>query len=207
MISNNYMAFLYGVLVNFVDDMNDYNKTHNLKSWLEIILAILTIYILYFTKKLGFTTSVLFSFGGLLYVLFASHVLGPFIFRLVAALAVPPMLYHISQNIQYVQDNLYFLGLLASSSVIAGILILLEDKMVPEEFSYRKIFERIFQLLLAVLILMYIDKLGLTESQSAAISWVAYGWAGYTVANIATMMYLMFWLGLSDTKMEEIPNV
>ena len=32
MISNNYMAFLYGVLVNFVDDMNDYNKTHNLKS-------------------------------------------------------------------------------------------------------------------------------------------------------------------------------
>ena len=54
---------------------------------------------------------------------------------------------------------------------------------------------------------MYIDKLGLTESQSAAISWVAYGWAGYTVANIATMMYLMFWLGLSDTKMEEIPNV
>ena len=207
MISNNYIAFLYGVLVNFVDDINDYNTAPNLKLGLEIILAILTIYILYFTNKLGFVTSVLFSFGGLLYVSFASHVLGPFIFRLVASLAIPPMLYHISQNMQYVQDNLYFLGLLGSSSVIAGILILLEDKMVPEEFSHRKIVERCFQLLLAMLIPMYIDKLGLTENQTDAISWVAYGWAGYTVANIATMLYFMFWLGLSETKIEEIPNV
>lgn len=207
MIDNNYIAFLYGVLVNFVDDMNDYNTTHNLKVVLEIILAILTIYILYFTNKLGFVTSVLFSLGGLMYVLFASHVLGPFIFRLVAALAVPPMVYHISQNFQYVQDNLYFLGLLGCSSVVTGILILLEDKMVPEEFSYRKIVERCFQLLIAMSIPMYIDTLGFTENQTDAISWVAYGWAGYTVANIATMIYLMFWLGLTETNIEEIPNV
>ena len=80
MIGNNYITILYGILVNFVDDMNDYNTAPHLKLGLEIILAILTIYILYFTKKLGFVTSVLFSFGGLLYIMFASHVLAPFIF-------------------------------------------------------------------------------------------------------------------------------
>ena len=198
MISNNHIAFLYGVLVNIVDDMNDYKTMYNLKLGFETILAILTFYILYFTNKLGFVTSVLFSFGGLLYVLFASHVLGPFIFRLITLLAIPPMLYHISQNIQYVQDNLYFLGLLCVSSVIAGILILLEDKMVPEEFSYRKIGERAFQLILAITILVYIHKLQLTENQMSSISWVVYGWIGYTIANIATMIYLMSCTDLSQ---------
>ena len=61
------------------------------------------------------------------------------------------MLYHISQNIHYIQENIRFLGLLGLSSIVAGFLIILEDKMIPEEFSHRKIFERSFQLLLATL--------------------------------------------------------
>jgi len=206
-MNNNWIALLYGALVNFVDDMNDYNTAPNLKLGLEIILAILTIYILYFTKKLGFVASILFSFGGLLYVLFASHVLGPFIYKLISALAIPVMLYHISQNIHYIQENIRFLGLLGLSSIVAGFLIILEDKMIPEEFSHRKIFERSFQLLLATLILMYIDKFKLTEGQTSAILWVVYGWIGYTIANIATMSYLMFWLGLSDDNIEKVTNV
>ena len=56
MIGNNYITILYGILVNFVDDMNDYNTAPHLKLGLEIILAILTIYILYFTNSfLNFT--------------------------------------------------------------------------------------------------------------------------------------------------------
>jgi len=198
MINDNFIAAAYGVLVNIVDDMNDYNTAPHLKLAFEFILAILTIYILYFTKKLGFVASILFSFGGLFYILFASHVLGPFIYKLIVAFAIPPLFYHMSQNIHYIQENLRFLGLLGLSSIVSGFLIIHEDKMVPEEFSYRKIAERIFQLILAITILVYIDTLGLTENQTSAISAVVSGWAGYTIANIATMLYLMFWLGLSD---------
>lgn len=207
MIGNNYITILYGLLVNFVDDMNDYNTAPNLKLGLEIILAILTIYILYFTKELGFVASILFSFGGLLYVLFASHVLGPFIFKLIAALAIPPLLYHMSQKIQYIHENMRFLKLLGALSIVAGFLIILEDKMVPEEFSYRKIAERTFQLILAIAILVYIDKFNLTKTQTSSISWVVYGWIGYTVANIATMIYLMFYADLSQDNIEKITNV
>ena len=207
MIGNNYITILYGILVNFVDDMNDYNTAPNLKLGLEIILAILTIYILYFTKELGFVASILFSFGGLLYVLFASHVLGPFIFKLIAALAIPPLLYHMSQKIQYIHENMRFLKLLGALSIVAGFLIILEDKMVPEEFSYRKIAERTFQLILAIAILVYIDKFNLTKTQTSSISWVVYGWIGYTVANIATMIYLMFYADLSQDNIEKITNV
>ena len=207
MIDNNYITILYGILVNFVDDMNDYNTAPNLKLGLEIILAILTIYILYFTKELGFVASILFSFGGLLYVLFASHVLGPFIFKLIAALAIPPLLYHISQKIQYIHENMRFLKLLGALSIVAGFLIILEDKMVPEEFSYRKIAERTFQLILAIAIILYIDKFNLTKTQTSSISWVVYGWIGYTVANIATMIYLMFHADLSQYNIEKITNV
>lgn len=196
MINDNFIAAAYGALVNIVDDINDYNTAPHLKLALEIILAILTIYILYFTKKLGFVASILFSSGGLFYMLFASHVLGPFIYKLIPALAIPPLFYHISQNFHYIQENLRFLGLLGLSSIVAGFLIILEDKMVPEEFSYRKIAERTFQLILAIAILVYIDTLELTENQTSAISSVVSGWAGYTIANIATMLYLMFWLGL-----------
>ena len=198
MINDNFIAAAYGALVNIVDDINDYNTVPHLKLALEIILAILTIYILYFTKKLGFVASILFSSGGLFYILFASHVLEPFIYKLIAALAIPPLFYHISQNIHYIQENLRFLGLLGLSSIVSGFLIILEDKMVPEEFSYRKIAERTFQLILAIAILVYIDTLELTENQTSAVSSVVSGWAGYTIANIATMLYLMFWLGLSD---------
>ena len=207
MIGNNYITILYGILVNFVDDMNDYNTAPNLKLGLEIILAILTIYILYFTKELGFVASILFSFGGLLYVLFASHVLGPFIFKLIAALAIPPLLYHMSQKIQYIHENMRFLKLLGALSIVAGFLIILEDKMVPEEFSYRKIAERTFQLILAIAIILYIDKFNLTKTQTSSISWVVYGWIGYTVANIATMIYLMFYADLSQDNIEKITNV
>lgn len=198
MINDNFIAAAYGALVNIVDDINDYNTVPHLKLALEIILAILTIYILYFTKKLGFVASILFSSGGLFYILFASHVLEPFIYKLIAGLAIPPLFYHISQNIHYIQENLRFLGLLGLSSIVSGFLIILEDKMVPEEFSYRKIAERTFQLILAIAILVYIDTLELTENQTSAVSSVVSGWAGYTIANIATMLYLMFWLGLSD---------
>ena len=207
MIGNNYITILYGILVNFVDDMNDYNTAPNLKLGLEIILAILTIYILYFTKELGFVASILFSFGGLLYVLFASHVLGPFIFKLIAALAIPPLLYHMSQKIQYIHENMRFLKLLGAFSIVAGFLIILEDKMIPEEFSYRKIAERTFQLILAIAILVYIDKFNLTKTQTSSISWVVYGWIGYTIANIATMVYLMFHADLSQDNIEKITNV
>ena len=207
MIGNNYITILYGILVNFVDDMNDYNTAPNLKLGLEIILAILTIYILYFTKELGFVASILFSFGGLLYVLFASHVLGPFIFKLIAALAIPPLLYHISQKIQYIHENMRFLKLLGAFSIVAGFLIILEDKMIPEEFSYRKIAERTFQLILAIAIIVYIDKFNLTKTQTSSISWVVYGWIGYTIANIATMVYLMFHADLSQDNIEKITNV
>ena len=207
MIGNNYITILYGILVNFVDDMNDYNTAPPLKLGLEIILAILTIYILYFTKELGFVASILFSFGGLLYVLFASHVLGPFIFKLIAALAIPPFLYHISQKIQYIHENMRFLKLLGALSIVAGFLIILEDKMIPEEFSYRKIAERTFQLILAIAIIVYIDKFNLTKTQTSSISWVVYGWIGYTIANIATMVYLMFHADLSQDNIEKITNV
>jgi len=116
---------------------------------------------------------------------------------LLAALSFPPMFYHLYENLHLIKNNQYFLRILTYSFVVGGIFIIIEDKMVPEEFSYRKLFERIFQLLLMILILMYINKLELTRDQTDAISWIAYGWSGYMVSNIATMLYLMFWLGLS----------
>lgn len=100
-----------------------------------------------------------------------------------------------------------FLKLLGAFSIVAGFLIILEDKMIPEEFSYRKIAERTFQLILAIAIIVYIDKFNLTKTQTSSISWVVYGWIGYTIANIATMVYLMFHADLSQDNIEKITNV
>ena len=190
----NIISVLYGILVCFVDDMNDSGTTPHLKLVFEIILALLTVYIFYFTKNLGFVTSFLFFFGAIVYILFAPDVLSSNIFRIMVALSFPPMVYHLVHNIPHIEDNLYFISIVIGTFVIGSILTIIEDKLVPEEFSYRKILERVFQLLLSILSIVYIDTLQLSTNQTEAISWVLYGWGGYMLANVATMLYLMFWL-------------
>ena len=60
------LSFIYGFLVKIVDDIYDNNFMLDFKYLFVTILLLLTAYIIFFTKELGMSWSLILMFWGIL---------------------------------------------------------------------------------------------------------------------------------------------
>jgi len=197
---NKYIAFLFGILVKIVDDINDFNIFNKYKLFYETILILLTIYILFFNKGLSPIASCIFGIGGLIAYVFIPHAVDAIIWKLIILLSIPGCIYFIPQFIEFlpyqnktdIQNLSYFVLPLLIFSVIFSII---EDIIVPDEYGNKKLIDKMFQSILMILFLFsidYIDRgINLNDKHKQALVWCAYGWLGYALTSVIILYFFI----------------
>ena len=147
-MTNTILGFFFGILINIVDDINDYKVGTKYKIFFETLLVILSIYILYLDRNLGPIASLIFSLGGIIGLFFAPHIIDANIWRLIIALSIPPLFYYLSifwkERDKIKKKDIHnFILILTPLFILSVIFSLLEDYLVPEEFSQTKLIETI----------------------------------------------------------------
>ena len=197
MISN-IISFLFGVLVNIVDDINDYNIYKNLQTPFETILILLTIYVLFIDEKLSPIASSIFFLGGIIGLLFAPHIVDAPIWMAIIVLSVLPFLYTLSRLWTVrreinIKDWKNAVLLILPLFLVSVVFSLIEDKLVPEEVSETKLVERVMQCILVSIFLYILPqvhnqyKLSVIQYQGLAIA--AWGWLGYALTSVLGLYY------------------
>ena len=200
-MTNTILGFFFGILINIVDDINDYKVGIKYKIFFETLLVILTIYILYLDRNLGPIASLIFSLGGIIGLFFAPHIIDANIWRLIIALSIPPLLYYLSifweEREKIKKKDIYnFMLILTPLFIIAVIFSLLEDYLVPEEFSQTKLIERLFQCLVMGLFIIYLPQIKeqyqLSLIQKEGLETAAWGWLGYASSSVLGIIYFLY---------------
>jgi len=203
-MNNKIIALLYGILVDIVDDINDSNVGVKYKGFLETALILLTIYILFFNRDLGISASFIFTFGGIMGLLFAPHIVDANIWKITIFLGVLAFFSYIREILHFInkKDIENFKIIIIPVAILATILSLIEDKFIPEEVSMLKLYDRIFQVVIITLFINYADtltkKMSLSEKQKNGLQWAAWGWLGYTGASVVSLLYFLFFSPISD---------
>ena len=197
-MNNKIIALLYGILVDIVDDINDYNVGVKYKEFMETALILLTIYILFFNRDLGIPASFIFTFGGIIGLLFAPHIVDANIWKITIFLAILAFFSYMRENLHFInkKDIENFKRMIVPVSILATILSLIEDKFIPEEVSMLKLYDRIFQVAVVILFINYADTLmtniNLSKIQKNGLQWAAWGWLGYAGTSVASLLYFLF---------------
>lgn len=196
----NIISFLFGLLVNIVDDINDFKIKTEWKKIFEFILIAFTIFILYFNKLFRTIGSFVIFIGGIIGLLFAPHIVEAPIWKVIILLSIPSFFYTVNE-IWKIKDEISILDINNSIYVILPIIILstlfslIEDKYVPEETGYKKLFDRIFQCIIVIFFLYYIPKIkqefNLSDLQINGLKICGWGWLGYVICSVFIIMFLI----------------
>ena len=202
---NNIISFIYGIIINIVDDIYDMNILQNYKLFFEGILLIITIYIIFFTKRLGLVLTILFTIGFFPANYFIPHTINDRMWKVTIALSFIGLLYHfdeIKTNLQNYTKKDYndILYLILPILVICAIFWLVADKICPDnkdkslELSNFKLYDRLFQVVVLLLLIKYlpsiIRKKGFKQSYIDAILYGFYGWLGAEVCSFFIILFL-----------------
>ena len=197
---DNYIAFLYGLLVKIVDDINDFHIFLEYKQFYEILLILLTIYVLFFNKKLSPIASCIFGIGGLIAFLFIPHAVDAIIWKLIILLSIPGCIYFILKFIkslpyQNKRDIKNLLNFILPLIVISVLFSIVEDIVVPEEYGYRKLIDKAFQSIIMIIFLCSINKIDniihLNSEHKKILIWSAYGWLGYAITSVIMLIFFI----------------
>ena len=197
-MKSNIISFIFGLLVNIIDDINDYNIYKKVKVPFETILILLTIYILFIDKQLRPIASIIFFLGGIIGFLFAPHIVDAPIWMTIIVLSVLPFFYTLSRlwaerkEIK-IKDWKNALLLIFPLFLFSVVFSLIEDKLVPEEVSKTKLVERIMQCFM-VSIFLYVlphlqDQYKLSVIQYQGLEIAAWGWLGYALASVLGLCF------------------
>ena len=197
-MKSNIISFIFGILVNIVDDINDYNIYKKWQTPLETILILLTIYILFLDEQLSHIASSIFFLGGMIGLIFAPHIVDAPIWMAIIVLSLLPFLYTLRQlwaerreiDIKDWKNAVLVIFPLFLFSVVFSLV---EDKLVPEEVSKTKLVERIMQYLMVSIFLYILPqvhnqyKLSIIQYQGLEIA--AWGWLGYALASVLGLCF------------------
>lgn len=192
------IAFLTGFLIDQVDDLVDYKENltriQKYKKYiLEIILISLIIYIIYFNKELSFITTYTLILGGIIGFIFAPNIVNDNIWKIIIFIAIPKFLYTLYFNYSVIKNienkdmkNIIFIIIPLFIAVI--IFSLLENKLIPEEFSNRKILNRLIQFIILFFFIKYNkdieEKLSINPKHTIIILYCALGWFGSMFSSL-----------------------
>jgi len=195
-----FIAFIHGIFFKIVDDMYDNNLLPKFKFLANVILQLITIYIIFFTKYFGMVWSLIIVFGGIGGMFLARDSISAPPWILTIILGVLGLIYHMQNIKKYLLSlsnsnirKIFFLIL--PSLVLLALSQVLEQKLFPEEFSKRKLFERLGQALVFLLFIINRTKIqhyfNLSNKLMQWIIWQTWLGQGYLWTNIITMLILM----------------
>ena len=76
------------------------------------------------------------------------------------------------------------------------ILCIIEDKIIPEEFSNRKILDRIIQVIGVLFFIMFNlsikEKFNINADHTRLLVYSAFSWLGYIVSSLGSQFYYNF---------------
>ena len=193
MISNTNIAFLYGILVKIVDDIIDFHIFPQYSLFFQFILILLTIYVVFYNKILSPIASITFTIGGILAFFFIPHSVNSNIWKIIILLSIPNCLKNItdmsdiynSLETKEIKNLFYFVFPLLFMATIFSII---EDILVPEEYSKTKIIDKTLQSIM-MMIFIYIlpflaKKINLREDMREILQILAWGWMGYSITSV-----------------------
>ena len=193
MISNTNIAFLYGILVKIVDDIIDFHIFPQYSLFFQFILILLTIYVVFYNKILSPIASFTFTIGGILAFFFIPHSVNSNIWKIIILLSIPNCLKNItdmsdiynSLETKDIKNLFYFVFPLLFMATAFSII---EDILVPEEYSKTKIIDKTFQSIM-MMIFIYIlpflaKKINLRKDMMEMLQIFAWGWMGYAITSV-----------------------
>jgi hypothetical protein len=181
-------CFLFGLLLGIIDTIYDQQMNIHflLKKTIELLLIVLTLYVNYFDKRLSLPASfILGGIEGAFLLLVPKHnLVGLGLYKIIGYVSIPSFLYNVYQK-EY--EMVYFYKLIPI--YIACIVFwIIEDKLVPEEISLRKLIDKILQSCV-LLILLFFSKINtFNEKQRLFLIFPAIGWIGYTPVPIFSII-------------------
>ena len=149
-------------------------------------------------KYISFFSSALFLIGGMVCLLFAPHIVDAFIWKFVIYLSIPIFIYHII-NLPFLIENItnidifQFIFIVIPVIIVSLLFALLEDYLVPEEFSNKKICDKLFQYTILILFLYILNyknlflKIKITNKNKLILNVFTLSWLG----NILCGLYIL----------------
>ena len=194
------VAFIQGIFLKIVDDMYDNNLFPDFKFAANVILQLITIYILFFTEYFGLVWSVVIVFGGAAALMFSQDTVNAPPWILTIILGVFGLIYHLPTLAHYYETLTYKkikeITIIIVSFTLYRLVELVETNKIADEYSRRKIIERTTQALILLMIVCFKIKIQdivhLSKDHLQWIVWQIWMGQGYLWTNILTMSYLLY---------------
>jgi len=201
---NGVLSFIYGVLVKIVDDIYDNNFLLKYKYFFVTTLLLLTAYIIFFTKELYILWTIALVGLGILGLIHPplTDILP---WKISVGLGLIGFVYHCSSIKDFIFNltakDIIFLMFYAGS---CGIAVLIEDKVLTEEYSKRKLSIRALGAILTIGILLYREKIKKIIDVSDPIYniflWTREQDLGYALCSVFVMVYYLYF----NTKIQSL---
>ena len=187
------ISFIHGILSNVIDYMYDSNLFLEYQKVFEFLFIGITLLFFLINKYISFFCSGLFVCGGFAGMLFAPHAVDAFIWKSVIYLSIPVFIYHIF-NLSSLTTDLsteeikQFLFKVMPIVIGSLLLALLEDYLVPEEYGSKKLYDKIFQLIVLISFLYMLNYSSyfenLTQTNKLILNLFTLAWLGNIVSGV-----------------------
>jgi len=202
-MKNSYIAFLFGVLSNLVDDVIDVGLFPRLRLPLQVLLLMFSGYVLYFNKSLSPVAAFTFGLGGIIACILAPDAVDAPIWKGIIAISLPALIYYSFQvpgyvsslDSQSVNNLVYFVLPLFVFGVVFSVI---ENRLVPGEYSAIKLVDKSIQVVATggfLLAIDYISRwLDLTKGVRDVLVWLSAGWFGNVTSRILGLLYWRYYV-------------
>jgi hypothetical protein len=185
------LSLIYGILINIVDTIHDSNILLDYKPITDSILIGMTLFFFLYDRIISIFGSGLFTIGGIVGLILIPRSVNAKIWLSLIYLSIPIFIYHLFninhllENLQ-IEDILQFIFTVIPIIVIALLLALVEDILIPEEYSTRKIYDKTFQVIVMLSFLYFVNFSSyfsdLTSKNRLVLNVFASVWLGYAIA-------------------------
>ena len=198
-----FLALVGGILSNIVDQIIDSEILTKYEFISECLFIGIVVCALLYDKYVSFFVSGLFSVGGILGLLLAPHSVNALVWQISTFVCIPFFIYHllnyrnILMDLSYDDINSFFYFVIPAVALLL-LFALLEDYLVPEEYSKKKLLDKAFQTLSMILILYITNFTSLikeTYLKNSKISRMIFnifilGWLGNVGSSVFFYSYL-----------------
>lgn len=195
------VALVIGILSNIVDYMNDSKIFLDYKLLFEALFIGLTLFAFYCNKYISFFGSGLLVIGGIAGMLLTPHAVEAWVWRISSLVSLPFLLYHLlnmdklTEKLSPEDINQFVFNVIP---IVIGFLIfaLIEDYLVPEEYSKNKVIDKVLQLVILISFLYFLNYsdntffLNLTEPNKLILNVFMLAWLGNIISGIFLLTQL-----------------
>ena len=191
------ISLIGGILCNIVDHINDSKVLPEYSLVFECLFIGVVVYALLCNKYVSFFVSGLFSIAGIIGLLLVPHTVNSLVWKFCIFGCIPFFIYHLLNYKTLLLDLSYdditsFFYFVIPAIVLLLLFALLEDYLVPEEYSKKKLIDKLLQSLIMCLLLYITNFTSLikeTYLRNSAISLMIFnsfilGWIGYVTSSV-----------------------